>query len=671
MNTDFLFEFLNLKIFAILILFFLILFLVYKEFFKKNKSSSNKDTKENKDVLKSEIVKKDISTELKKESETDKFIELLELLPDREEEEKNDDNIHNSKFLKETFDREFLKNNDTHDSIILSDEVLELAQEAAEKKLGRKVASLIRRVDKNGRIILDMAAINFITGKHSPIIMPDGTIRVLNFLTIEEEIELAFEDGKPFFVINKKNQIRKISVEDLEKIVIEEEQLQLQKKVADSSSKIEELLKLNKELVEVNSELELKLIKEKEEVNKFKSQAEVLFKLYETKNEDISIEKIEELSRKNSTDKILEEALKKVSASKDDELPKVVNEEKNIPIQNESINEPEDDTKKFIEDFIELNKKDVPKSYKTNVSQKKPNNKNDEVEKNEIKLNEIEAEIINDDLIPLKEDTKEENLSKEDSKDDDLIPTISVEKSDDDLTPIISDKKTEDVEKNQSGNILDSNLGQKSSDDLIPIVEAETKFEKTEEDSNKINKLTENKFEKSVEEINVQKKKISAKDMNKIIEDVFKFEKYINAEQNSKEIKDKIFISFLFEKMTSTYTLNFNKKLFEKELVNYLEQNNFIYTEKEITDIFVNQKYKHIKDAYFVSKFHDLLYHTEVWQIQVKEENIYGLMLCTIYTEIFTKEELEINLKKVTNVKKVERIKKRISAISENKFTSI
>ena len=46
-------------------------------------------------------------------------------------------------------------------------------------------------------------------------------------------------------------------------------------------------------------------------------------------------------------------------------------------------------------------------------------------------------------------------------------------------------------------------------------------------------------------------------------------------------------------------------------------------------------------------------------------------MLCTIYTEIFTKEELEINLKKVTNVKKVERIKKRISAISENKFTSI
>lgn len=39
-----------------------------------------------------------------------------------------------------------------------------------------------------------MAAINFITGKHSPIIMPDGTIRVLNFLTIEEEIELALNE---------------------------------------------------------------------------------------------------------------------------------------------------------------------------------------------------------------------------------------------------------------------------------------------------------------------------------------------------------------------------------------------------------------------------------------------------------------------------------------------
>ncbi len=102
-----------------------------------------------------------------------------------------------------------------------------------------------------------------------------------------------------------------------------------------------------------------------------------------------------------------------------------------------------------------------------------------------------------------------------------------------------------------------------------------------------------------------------------------------------------------------------------------MEQNNFIYTQKDISDIFENQKYKYIKDAYFVSKFHDILYHTDVWQIQVKDENIYGLMLCTIYTEIFTKEELEINLKKVTNVKKVERIKKRISAILENKFTSI
>ena len=174
-----------------------------------------------------------------------------------------------------------------------------------------------------------------------------------------------------------------------------------------------------------------------------------------------------------------------------------------------------------------------------------------------------------------------------------------------------------------------------------------------------------------MEELNVQKKKISSKDMTKISNDVFKLEKYINPTQNSKEIQERIFISFLFEKVSSTYTLNFNKKLFEKELVNYLEQNNFIYTQKDISDIFENQKYKYIKDAYFVSKFHDILYHTDVWQIQVKDENIYGLMLCTIYTEIFTKEELEINLKKVTNVKKVERIKKRISAILENKFTSI
>ena len=686
MNTEFLFELLNLKIFAIIVLIILLLFLAYKEFFKKNKTDVEKDSKEKKDISKTEIANKDIHHETKKNSETDKFIELLELLPDREQEEKKEKNIHNSQFLKETFDREFLKNNDTHDSIILSDEVLELAQEAAEKKLGRKVASLIRRVDKNGRIILDMAAINFITGKHSPIIMPDGTIRVLNFLTIEEEIELALNDEKPFFVINKINQIRKISIEDLEKIVIGEEQLLLQKRVSESHSKIEELLKVNKELVEVNSELESKLIKEKDEANKFKSQAEVLFKLYETKNEDASIEKIKDLAQKNITDKILDDALQKVSASKNETIKEVEVIKVNTSI--ESINEKVDDTKKFVEDFIALNNKDVPKSYKTNVPPKKSSVIADE--KIDSALINIEAEIISDGFI------EEQDAINLEESEIELIPVIdnetknktahtidsdSKKNSSDDLIPIVEDEIKKELipvianeTKNKTANTNDGDSKKNSSDDLIPIVEDETKIENTKgSDTNKINELIEtvNKHESPVEELNVQKKKISSKDMTKISNDVFKLEKYINPTQNSKEIQERIFISFLFEKVSSSYTLNFNKKLFEKELVNYLEQNNFIYTQKDISDIFENQKYKYIKDAYFVSKFHDILYHTDVWQIQVKDENMYGLMLCTIYTEIFTKEELEINLKKVTNVKKVERIKKRISAILENKFTSI
>ncbi len=674
MNTDFVFEFLNLKMFAILILFILLLFLAYKEFFKKNKSPSGEDTKEKKDNSKLETINKNIITEFKKDSETDKFIELLDLLPDREVEENIEENIHNSKFLKETFDREFLKNNDTHDSIILSDEVLELAQEAAEKKLGRKVASLIRRVDKNGRIILDMAAINFITGKHSPLIMPDGTIRVLNFLTIEEEIELALQDEKPFFVINKLNQIRKISIEDLGKIVIGDEQLHLQKRVSESSLKIEELLKTNKELSEVNTDLELKLLKAKDEVNKFKSQAEVLFKLYETKNEDISIEKIEELSERNITNKILDEALQKVSTIKIDESPKEVNK-KNTILSNESINEKEDeDTKKFIEEFIALNNKDVTRLYKQIVPQKKSNT----TEINENALVEIETEIVKEVLEPVeifdskREQEKEKNIIKKQDSEEELIPIIINKNTNDDLIPIVSEKENEEVIKNQKVSTNNIYSNKKSNDDLVPVLKKENKLEKVVNiDSNKIHELLENKLESHLEESTIQKKKISAKDMTKILNDVFKFEKYINAIQNAKEIQERIFISSFFEKLSSTYTLNFNKKLFEKELVNYLEENNFTYSEKEIEEIFINQNYKNIKNAYFVSKFHDLLFHTDVWQIQVKEETIYGLLLCQIYTEIFTKEELELNLKKVTNIKKVERIKKRLSAISENKFTSI
>lgn len=674
MNTDFVFEFLNLKMFAILILFILLLFLAYKEFFKKNKSPSGEDTKEKKDNSKLETINKNIITEFKKDSETDKFIELLDLLPDREVEENIEENIHNSKFLKETFDREFLKNNDTHDSIILSDEVLELAQEAAEKKLGRKVASLIRRVDKNGRIILDMAAINFITGKHSPLIMPDGTIRVLNFLTIEEEIELALQDEKPFFVINKLNQIRKISIEDLGKIVIGDEQLHLQKRVSESSLKIEELLKTNKELSEVNTDLELKLLKAKDEVNKFKSQAEVLFKLYETKNEDISIEKIEELSERNITNKILDEALQKVSTTKIDESPKEVNK-KNTILSNESINEKEDeDTKKFIEEFIALNNKDVTRLYKQIVPQKKSNT----TEINENALVEIETEIVKEVLEPVeifdskREQEKEKNIIKKQDSEEELIPIIINKNTNDDLIPIVSEKENEEVIKNQKVSTNNIYSNKKSNDDLVPVLKKENKLEKVVNiDSNKIHELLENKLESHLEESTIQKKKISAKDMTKILNDVFKFEKYINAIQNAKEIQERIFISSFFEKLSSTYTLNFNKKLFEKELVNYLEENNFTYSEKEIEEIFINQNYKNIKNAYFVSKFHDLLFHTDVWQIQVKEETIYGLLLCQIYTEIFTKEELEQNLKKVTNIKKVERIKKRLSAISENKFTSI
>ena len=42
MNTEFLFELLNLKIFAIIVLIILLLFLAYKEFFKKRKTGFHK-----------------------------------------------------------------------------------------------------------------------------------------------------------------------------------------------------------------------------------------------------------------------------------------------------------------------------------------------------------------------------------------------------------------------------------------------------------------------------------------------------------------------------------------------------------------------------------------------------------------------------------------------------
>ncbi|MFY4796798.1 hypothetical protein ACOTVS_09765, partial [Aliarcobacter butzleri] len=279
-----------IKILAVIVLLFIIAYIIKKELSKKIKKQEKNEelSKKINKKQEKEIVQNDNSNPV------DKMMDLLEQLPIREESEVNN---YNANFFAQIInDRHELENSyqKKEGEIFLSDgDFLEI-REKLDIKLGNELSPFVRRVDKDGRIILGMEALRFITGDHIPLITPEGSIRVYNFLTIEEDLLLSIQTGKPVFIYDKeKNKIYQIPKDQINKIIIDEETIKLNEMLQNRKDNIEKLIGRNEILENENKDNRQKIYDLKEEISKLNGKLEIYEKLVNSNKTD-SIKKQKE-----------------------------------------------------------------------------------------------------------------------------------------------------------------------------------------------------------------------------------------------------------------------------------------------------------------------------------------------------------------------------------------
>ncbi|WP_418181393.1 hypothetical protein ACNSOL_11880 (plasmid) [Aliarcobacter lanthieri] len=334
--------FFNPKIILIVFLVIVIFFYIKKEI-KKNKPLNEENEKRpfiRQEINTQQTKKNTEESELNKDDVILKTIKLLEELPTRTDEEINE---YNANFFSDVIN----KNPDIkHDenSIVLSDNEMEKIGNILDKKLGSDVAPFVRRVDKDGTIILSMEAIKFITGDHIPLITPQGSIRVFNFLTLEDDLTLSLESGKPLFILNNETKkIKQIPNEYLQKIVITEDEFKTNQLLDNRRIQIEELTQRNKQLEENNTKYRNQINVLKEELIKIDAEKKVYEKLVNKEIEIPPVNKSNIEASKNNANKNtdilndvkVKEELIKIDAEKK-VYEKLVNKEIEIPPVNKS-----------------------------------------------------------------------------------------------------------------------------------------------------------------------------------------------------------------------------------------------------------------------------------------------------------------------------------------------
>ena len=202
------------KIILLIVIITVLVFIILKELKKRRaeiiEKNKNSFSKKEKKIIKKEIEssenKKSLKIVQEKPSELSKLLFNLEEMVDREDEgDYEKQNKENLNFFSTVINNDASFKKSAQDTIVLEEEDLKSINKHLNLKLGSELSSMIQRVDENGNIVLGMEAFRFITGEHIPLITPSGAIRVLNLLTVEDDILLSIQTGKPLFILDKKN----------------------------------------------------------------------------------------------------------------------------------------------------------------------------------------------------------------------------------------------------------------------------------------------------------------------------------------------------------------------------------------------------------------------------------------------------------------------------------
>lgn len=233
----------------------------YINLIKNKKKQSDSLTKEN----------KSIEIKINEEKSLEDLMNILEEAEDTKI--KNDISFDlTSKYMQKKMNEEFAdKYPSVKDSIIIPDEMLNDISNIVKNKLGG-LSEFVNRIDKDGKIIIPLDALDFITGKHEPLVMPDGSLRVLNLLTLENEILLSINDEKPIFYVDKEQSIvKKLTPIQIRKITVEKEHIHTIDKLIILDKKNKEILDDNIQLFNRNETLEKEQINLKKHIDNLNS----------------------------------------------------------------------------------------------------------------------------------------------------------------------------------------------------------------------------------------------------------------------------------------------------------------------------------------------------------------------------------------------------------------
>lgn len=419
-----------MKIILLIVIITVLVFIILKELKKRRAEiiEKNKNTfsKEEKKIIKKEIEssenKKSLKIVQEKPSELSKLLFNLEEMVDREDEgDYEKQNKENLNFFSTVINNDSSFKKSAQDTIVLEEEDLKSINKHLNLKLGSELSSMIQRVDENGNIVLGMEAFRFITGEHIPLITPSGAIRVLNLLTVEDDILLSIQTGKPLFILDKKNNtVNKIEQQELELLVKYKDELDL-KQITDNN------IKEIKELSQRNTYLEKNIDELKTEILKLEAKNELYENLVKTnpqiqnktnsnviKNET-PLEKIED----NKEVSVKEE---KTNSKESKATPNIdTNENKNESIvstldslykienkENVARNEKEISNVTEIEEKIKEEKPIVQKTIEQEVKNTKPPASDIVNKPKENFLNNVQIETVSTNEVS--QDTQEEGL---------------------------------------------------------------------------------------------------------------------------------------------------------------------------------------------------------------------------------------------------------------------
>ena len=419
-----------MKIILLIVIITVLVFIILKELKKRRAEiiEKNKNTfsKKEKEIIKKEIEssenKKSLKIVQEKPSELSKLLFNLEEMVDREDEgDYEKQNKENLNFFSTVINNDASFKKSAQDTIVLEEEDLKSINKHLNLKLGSELSSMIQRVDENGNIVLGMEAFRFITGEHIPLITPSGAIRVLNLLTVEDDILLSIQTGKPLFILDKKNNtVNKIEQQELELLVKYKDELDL-KQITDNN------IKEIKELSERNAYLEKNIDELKTEILKLEAKNELYENLVKTnpqiqnktnsnaiKNET-PLEKIED----NKEVSVKEE---KTNSKESKATPNIdTNENKNESIvstldslykienkENVTRNEKEISNVTEIEEKIKEEKPIVQKTIEQEVKNTKPPASDIVNKPKENFLNNVQIETVSTNEVS--QDTQEEGL---------------------------------------------------------------------------------------------------------------------------------------------------------------------------------------------------------------------------------------------------------------------